>query len=608
MSPRQLFAVVVLLSGFWRPALSHQTKSAGTTESSGPGPAADLTLLAEKSDFQTTGRYDEVVAVCHALARRHPGRARCAPFGLSPEGRPMLALVASADGKLDPRSARQAGRPVILVLGGIHAGEIDGKDAGFLTLRDLLAGRGPAAALRAVTVVFVPVFNLDGHERFGPNHRPNQRGPRESGFRTTAQNLNLNRDFIKAEAPEMMALLALMARWDPLMLVDLHVTDGAKFEHDVAVIVSPEEPLAHGLDEAAADLSGRLMADLRARGHLPLPFYPSFRSANDPSSGIDRAPSAPRYSHRYMAVRNRLGILVETHSWRPYPHRVRTTRAVLEALLGQAVAHAPAWAQAVQGADRAGARLAGSEVALTFRTEPPARPIEFRGYAFSRELSPISGASWIRYREDQPQVWQVPLHDRIVPRVSLRAPAGGYLVPAAFAELVGKKLTAHQIRFERIARDPGRLDSETFRAESVKFASSPFEGRFGVEVQGRWRPEPRTVGAGALYVPADQPRALLLMHLLEPTAPDSLVSWGFFHAAFEQKEYMEDYVAEEEARKMLAADPQLRASFEAEVGRDPALARDPRARLRYFYRRHPAWDERLNLYPILRLAARPAAP
>ena len=97
------------------------------------------------------------------------------------------------------------------------------------------------------------------------------------------------------------------------------------------------------------------------------------------------------------------------------------------------------------------------------------------------------------------------------------------------------------------------------------------------------------------------------MHLLEPTAPDSLVSWGYFHAAFEQKEYMEDYVAEEEARKMLAQDPKLRASFDAELARDPALARDPRRRLRFFYRRHPAWDERLNLYPILRLeaAARP---
>jgi hypothetical protein len=597
MRPRPVFAALPLL-----------LVSRFVTAQPGSADFADLSPLAEKTAFDRTGRYDEVVTLCRTFARRYPRQARCTELGRSPEGRPLVALVASSDGKLDPIAARRAARPAIFVVGGIHAGEIDGKDAGFLVLRDLLAGRGPARALAAVTVVFVPVFNLDGHERFGPNQRPNQRGPRETGFRTTAQNLNLNRDWVKAEAPEMVSLLTLLGKWDPVLLVDLHVTDGAKFEHDVAVIVSPEEPLSHGLDEAAAALSEGLMADLRARGHLPLPYYPSFRTGNDPASGIDRAPSGPRFSSRYLAVRNRLGILVETHSWRPYPHRVATTRAVLEALLARAVDQAPAWARAAAEADRAGARLAGTEVPLTYQTAPPSRMTEFRGYAFTRQPSEISGGTWIRYDERRPEIWKVPLYERIVPRISLAVPRAGYLVPPAFAEWVGKKLALHQIRYERIARDLPSVDSEVFRADTVEFAAAPFEGRFAAQVQGRWRPQPRAVGAGSLFVPSDQPRALLLMHLLEPTAPDSLVSWGYFHAAFEQKEYMEDYVAEEEARKMLAADPGLRAAFAAELARDPTLAKDPRRRLRFFYRRHPAWDERFNLYPILRLRARPAAP
>ncbi len=517
----------------------------------------------------------------------------------------MAALVVSADGKLDPASARRAGRPSIFVLGGIHAGEIDGKDAGFLTVRELLAGQGPAAALAAVTVVFVPVFNVDGHERFGPNQRPNQRGPRETGFRTTAQNLNLNRDFVKAEAPEMQALLNAMSAWDPLMLVDLHVTDGAKFEHDVAVMVSPEEPQPAALHEAAQALSDQVMADLRAGGHLPVPFYPSFRNGNDPASGIDTAPASPRYSSRYLAVRNRLGVLVETHSWRPYPHRVRTTRAVLESIFAQASKSAGAWAHAAAEADRSGQQLAGGEVPLTWKTAPEARTIDFRGYAYTRETSELSGGPFIRYDESRPQIWKVPLYDRISPRQTVRAPRGGYLVPAAFAPLVSAKLTLHGVRFERIARPLPRIGCEAFRADSVKFASAPFEGRFTAEVEGTWKAETRDLAAGALFVPIDQPRALLLMHILEPIAPDSLVSWGFFDAAFEQKEYMEDYVLEEEARKLLAADRSLRAAFEAELARDPALAKDPRRRLRFFYRRHPAWDDRLDLYPVLRVSARP---
>ena len=138
-----------------------------------------------------------------------------------------------------------------------------------------------------MTVVFVPVFNVDGHERFGPNQRPNQRGPRQTGFRTTAQNLNLNRDWVKADAPEMAAMLALFDAWDPVMLVDLHVTDGAKFEHDVAAIVAPERSVSPELQQAARALSDQLMAGLGRRGHLPVPFYPHFRKDGDPSSGID---------------------------------------------------------------------------------------------------------------------------------------------------------------------------------------------------------------------------------------------------------------------------------------------------------------------------------
>ena len=163
---------------------------------------------------------------CETFARLHPDAVRCVRFGTSPEGRPMQALVASRSGALDPEAAHSAGVPVVLVQGGIHAGEIDGKDAGFLALRELLDGSAAPGALDDAVLVFVPVFSVDGHERFGAWNRPNQRGPREMGWRTTAQNLNLNRDYAKADAPEMQAMLALVEAWDPIAYVDLHATNG----------------------------------------------------------------------------------------------------------------------------------------------------------------------------------------------------------------------------------------------------------------------------------------------------------------------------------------------------------------------------------------------
>jgi len=186
-----------------------------------------LRTIAERSGDRRTGRYEEVERLCPAFQRQWPQQVRCFEFGRTPEGRPMLALVASADGTLDAATARRVNRPVVLMQGGIHAGEIEGKDAGFLALRQMLEGSLARGALQGATLVFVPVFNVDGHERFGRWNRPNQVGPEEMGWRVTSQNLNLNRDYVKAEAPEMQAMLRLLGEWDPIMYVDLHATDGA---------------------------------------------------------------------------------------------------------------------------------------------------------------------------------------------------------------------------------------------------------------------------------------------------------------------------------------------------------------------------------------------
>ncbi len=293
----------------------------------------ELSTLAERSGFQKTGRYDEVIALCEAFQSAHPKAVRCLDFGTTPEGLPLKALVASRHGALSPDQARAQNLPVVLIQGGIHAGEIDGKDAGFLALRELLDGEAEPEALDKLVLVFVPVFNVDGHERFGAWNRPNQRGPEQKGWRTTAQNLNLNRDYVKADAPEMQAMLALVEAWDPLLTVDLHVTDGAQFQHDVAIQVEPVYSGDAALQPIGRALRDQVIARLEAQGALPLPFYPNFVSYDDPASGFADGVAPPRFSTGYFPLRNRFAMLVETHSWRSYPERVRTTHNTVLALL-----------------------------------------------------------------------------------------------------------------------------------------------------------------------------------------------------------------------------------------------------------------------------------
>lgn len=564
-----------------------------------------LTTLAERSGYARTGRYDETIALCAAFQARYPERVRCIEFGVTPEGRPMKALVVTATGAFEPAAAREAKRPVLLIQGGIHAGEIDGKDAAFLALRETLEGKAARGTLEKLVLIFVPVFNIDGHERFKAWNRPNQNGPAEMGWRTTAQNYNLNRDYAKADTPEMQAMLALINAWDPIATVDLHVTDGAKFEHDISIIVEPIDASDTGLRSAGRTFRDETIAALAKQGSLPVPFYPSFDANDDPSSGFTHGVAPPRFSTGYFHLRNRLGMLVETHSWKDYPARVRITRNTVVAALESTARHGAQWRALADEADRAASALAGSPVALEYVTSKNSRIIDFRGYAYTRTPSEVSGALMTRYDDTEPQIWKLPLRDEIAPGRSVNAPRAGYLVPAAHADMVARKLAVHDIDFVRLNRAPASTHVEAFRAEKTTYSAGTVEGRHRLTIEGKWAPDERDVGPGALFVPIAQAKARLVMALLEPLAPDSLLAWGGFNNAFEQKEYMEDYVAEDVAREMLAKDPALRAEFERKLKEDAAFAADPAQRLEFFYRRHSAWDERFGLYPILRTDTAP---
>jgi Zinc carboxypeptidase len=569
----------------------------------------DLMTLAERSDFRATGRIDEVERLCAAFAQKWPEAVRCIEFGRSAEGRPMLALLLS---HADPRKV-----PLLMLQGGIHPGESDGKDAGFITLREMLSNPAARDVLGRIAILFVPAFNVDGHERFGRWNRPNQNGPEETGWRTTAQNLNLNRDYMKADAPEMQAMLRLLCEWDPLVCADIHVTDGADFEPDISL---QAEPINQGdpiLYESGRELRDQLIEKLSAQGSLPLPFYPDLARTDDPASGFLLTVYSPRFSTGYFPQRNRFTVLVETHSWKDYARRIRVTCNTIAGLVELVAAHGSRWEVQAHEADEGAIRIGGSEVILDYTSgwrEPThagetssdldasgADLIEFRGYAYTREPSPISGERVTVYDPTTPQVWKVPYRNRVRPALVVQAPLGGYVVPAGYARDVGDKLALHGISCTRVPDVVEDVRAEVFRATTVGFSSAPFEGRMRARLEGNWTREIHTIGGGSLFVPIAQPLARLVIALLEPQAPDSLAAWGFFNACFEQKEHMEPYVAEQIARKMLQESPDLADEFQRRLTQDAAFAASPAARLDFFLSRHSSRDDRYNLYPVFRV-------
>ena len=210
------------------------------------------------------------------------------------------------------------------------------------------------------------------------------------------------------------------------------------------------------------------------------------------------------------------------------------------------------------------------------------------------------------YDPRTPQVWRVPFRRNVAPTLRVRAPRGGYVIPLAYARTIGEKLALHGLAAQPLQQDIAALDVEVFRAIRMRFSSTPFEGRMPLSLEGQGHRQAQPVAAGALFVPIAQPCARLLMALLEPQAPDSFVAWGFFNGHFEQKEYIEAYVTEIFARKMLEEDADLATEFQRRLADDAEFSADPEARREFFQRRHTSWDARYGVYPIYRTDSSPA--
>jgi murein tripeptide amidase MpaA len=242
----------------------------GASESLVAGPRDPWQTPAEASHFAHTPTYAETMVWLARLADTTP-RLQLVPLAESWEGRTIWLVAASAEGASDPATISASGKPVLFAQAGIHSGEIDGKDAGLMLLRDLTVG--PLSnLLDRVSVLFIPILNVDGHERVSPFSRVNQRGPSEMGWRTNARNLNLNRDFAKLDTPEIRAVVEVLDRWHPDLYLDLHVTDGVEKQYDVTWGFNGRHAHSPAIARWLEDqLDPALSSGLAAMGHIPGP-------------------------------------------------------------------------------------------------------------------------------------------------------------------------------------------------------------------------------------------------------------------------------------------------------------------------------------------------
>ena len=569
------------------------------------GSQDNWTTPAEAAQFRTTPSYAQTLAYLQRLQQTAPGKIKLETFGMTPQGRPMTVVIASDDGSFTPDAARAAHKAVVLVQAGIHSGEIEGKDAGLMLLRDIaVSGRYPHL-LDHVVLIYIPVYNVDGHEHSSPYNRINQNGPESMGFRGQAQYLNLNRDYIKAEAPETLAWLKLWQTWLPDFLIDIHTTDGADYQYDLTWYT--EDP--HKLDPVIAAWQRKLMEQAipayEKLGHLAS-IYLEFKDGRDPRKGIENFGSGPRFSTGYAALQNRPGLLIETHMLKSYAVRVHAVYDLLRVVLDEINRNPSGLLTATSQADAdivARTGDAHAQVPLTFKRDPAPTPFELKGYAFTQTHSDISNDSWIQYDPNKPVTYRIDNWNGLLPDVSVTPPVA-YVVPGEWKAIIDK-LDAHGIAYRRIGHPMKEVDATAYRLDQPTWAARPFEGHLMLHsFTLHAHPVEVTLPAGSVIVPMNQRAANVAIELLEPQAPDSLLHWGYLDAIFEAKEFGEPRVLEKLARDMLAKDPKLKAEFAQKLRDDPAFAADSRARLDFFFMRSPWYTvQQVGAYPVLRVDA-----
>lgn len=626
-----------------RPHSMYEPPAAAAAKSladSTAGVPQDELTTGEKTNWEKTGLYDETVALMRLYEKRSKF-IKVIPFGTTPEGRTMYAAIISKDKAFTPEAAHKTDKAVILIQSGIHSGEIEGKDTAMMLMRDMAVTNHPkqAAWLDKAIFVVIPVYEIDGHEDRSPYNRANQNGPDITGTRPQEQQLNLNRDYIKADAPETRNFLKLYNTWLPDFMFDNHVTDGADYQYDVTWDMTHHDDIGPGSrDWVNSRFIPQLNKRMEADGHLVSPYGAlrgdgmgfaggggsplappagGARGNGGGGGGDDRARRAapastngqrdfnvevfsPRYSHYWSGARNRPCLLVETHSLKLPKTRAWSNYDIMVHSIDIVTEDPQALRKAVKDSDAADAALAGKrdqEMFLGGKTAASSHPITYHSLKRGTEVSPITGKP-VQHFTAEKDDFTVNMHDGVDTTASAPVPTG-FLIPAAWSN-IADLLALQGVTMERTTKDLSDQTFDTWRFTDVKKQTGLFEGRTFTDYTPVAVKEKMHMPAGSYYIPMNQPRARIIMAMLHPQAPDALLRWGFFDAVFGPggrigaAEYLSVPIATKEA----ADHPELWKEFQSKVDSDPTFANDPDARLKWWIERSNYQPSAVNKYPI----------
>lgn len=548
----------------------------------------------ERSAGKQTATYAEVVAFYKLLQERFTNIAS-GEMGPADNGYPLRYYAYTNDGKLEPEDIRSGNKLIILINNAIHAGEPDGVDATMMLMRDVATGKEKIPD--NVLLVVIPAYNIGGMLNRNSHSRANQNGPESYGFRGNARNLDLNRDFIKCDAAETLGLEDLIARMNPDIFVDNHVSDGADYQHVMTLVETQHNKLGGQTGAFMHEkLTPQIYAEMKKKGYDMVPYVNDF--SNTPDQGWREFYESPRYSTGYTSLFQIIGYVPETHMLKPFDQRVKATYELMQCMIKAGSENAAAIKKA-RVEDRK-ALLAQKEFVLDWRVDTTrCDSVLFKGYAATYKPSEVSGLPRLYYDHKKPFAKNVPFYDYFVPTSTVTAPRA-YIIPKAWTPII-ILLRNSGVKMQRVNYD-SLMEITAFHIDDYQTTSKPYEKHYlHYNIKATPYKTKLHVTQGDYIISLAQPAKRYLVETLEPTAPDGFLAWNFFDGVLQQKEGYSSYVFEDLAAETLKKDPALRAELEEKRKSDPEFAKNAEAQLYFVYKRSPYFEPEYMRYPVFRL-------
>jgi len=553
--------------------------------------ASELTELYKKNQTPT---YAELIAHYQRLADTYES-ARLLEYGKSDSGEPIYLFVVSHSGIFDADSIQAAGFTTVLINNAIHPGEPCGVDASAKLAEDLLAV-GVIPNTRVVTCI-IPAYNIGGMLNRGCCSRANQDGPNEYGFRGNAKNLDLNRDFIKADAENTKTFYKIYHDWKPQIFVDAHSTNGADYPAEMTLINTVRSRVEESMRTFfSSGMTNSLYRDMIRDGHSISPYYHTF--GDTITDGLMEYMDSPRYSTGYTTLFNTMGYVSEAHMLKPYPIRVEATYSFLKNVVVYAQQNSSAVLSIYNNANKNIRKI--KEYGINYKLDTTTNlEVKFESYRKKYRISEVTGLPIHYYDKSTRDTNTIPYYAEYKPEKMIPVPQY-YLLPQAWTA-VKERIDLNRIEYKTLANDT-TMQVELYYISKYETSERPYEGHyFHYNTEVVKDTQEVTLRAGDILIPTDQDGIRYIIESLEPEAEDSFFSWGFFDSILQQKEWFSDYVFEPKAEKILAENPKLKADFEQKKKKDKEFAANSWAMLYYIYTNSKYYEKTHNRYPVFRV-------